>query len=106
MVTAAAIGSTGARPAPVRPRAAAPEAEQPVETGRSLVALMPVERADRAIPDHRRSFAPLIAHLAAIAADAPQTRRRRREDPLVASAAYRAAATLAGAVGVSLARSL
>jgi hypothetical protein len=84
------IGSAGQRgAAPARPRRT--EAEAPIQTGRSVIAVEPAETADRPVIAHRRTLAPLVAHLIAGATDAPQLRLKRRAAPADVMAAYQAA---------------
>lgn len=66
--------------------------EQCVES-RALVALSPLTGSAERMISYR--YAPFLAQLVATKDQHPQTRERRRADPDVAVAAYRAAAALA-----------
>jgi hypothetical protein len=71
-------------------------------------ALVPVESiaSDRPVPPAgRRANADFIAHLIAMAQQAPQTRARRRADPQEALAAYRALGHWPSEPGGTLSRS-
>jgi hypothetical protein len=84
------VGSAGQRTAqPARARRT--EAEAPVATGRSIIAVAPADAVERPIVAHRRTLAPLVAHLIATVTDAPQLRLKRRADPADAMAAYQSA---------------
>ena len=65
----------------------------PAAPGQALVALAPVARAESAASPVRRQAA-FLAHLIAGRDQHAQTRERRRAEPAVAHAAYRAAAKL------------
>ena len=84
------VGSAGQRTASLV-RSRRPDAEAPVATGRSVLAVAPADRADRPVTAHRRTLAPLVAHLIATVTDAPQLRQKRRADPGDAVLAYGAA---------------
>jgi len=71
-------------------------------------ALVPVAPQHRPSPPHRThrlANADFIAHLIATAAQAPQTRARRRADPEHALAAYRALGQRPTEIGGALSRS-
>lgn len=59
---------------------------------RALIALDPLRGRPQQMTAHR--YAPFIAHLVATKDQHPQTRERRRADPVDAMAAYRATAAL------------
>lgn len=72
-------------------------------------ALVPLELTDRDTGHSnggRRANADFIAHLIATAAQAPQTRARRRAEPETATAAYRALGQWPTAAGGAVSRSL
>lgn len=71
----------------------------------ALVALVPARR-DSAIALAGRADAAFIAHLIATAAQAPQTRARRRAEPGPANAAYRALGQWPIEPGAKVSRSL
>lgn len=72
----------------------------------ALISLAPSSREEAAVRVGRRPNADFIAHLIATAAQAPQTRARRRAEPEQATAAYRALGQWPSAPGRALSRSL
>jgi len=72
----------------------------------ALVPLGPTDRDSGLSLSERRSKADFIAHLIATAAQAPQTRARRRAEPEAATAAYRALGQWPTAPGGTVSRSL
>jgi hypothetical protein len=77
-------------------------AERPAEPGRALVAVTEGHPAPSA---GARPSALFLAHLIAVAQQAPQTRQRRRAEPAEASAAYAASAARTADAGLALRRS-
>lgn len=63
--------------------------------GRALVTLLSVDQSSQRIAGY--GSAPFLAQLVATKDQHPQTRERRRAEPDMASAAYRAAAALTAA---------
>ena len=63
--------------------------------GRALVTLLSVDQSSQLIAGY--GSAPFLAQLVATKDQNPQTRERRRAEPDMASAAYRAAAALTAA---------
>jgi hypothetical protein len=72
----------------------------------ALVAITPMSDENPATGAHARANAGFVAHLIATAAQAPQTRVRRRAEPEEALAAYRAGGRAQTEVGRALSRSL
>jgi hypothetical protein len=72
----------------------------------ALVPLAPIGRDGGPPRANIRAHADFIAHLIATAAQAPQTRARRRAEPQQATAAYRALGQWPTASGRSVCRSL
>jgi hypothetical protein len=72
----------------------------------ALVPVTPEYRAGPSPTPHQRGNADFIAHLIATAAQAPQTRARRRAEPEHALAAYRALGQRPSRAGRVLSRSL
>jgi hypothetical protein len=79
------VSDTGHAP---RDEAASPHAAR-TASGRALIAVQPVARADASSPT--RPQASFLAHLIATDRQLPQTRERRRAEPEDAIAAYTAA---------------
>lgn len=73
----------------------APDCGTPVGETRALVKLSPVPESSEWAAGHRN--APFVAQLVATKDQHPQTRERRRAEPDVVLAAYRAAAALTSA---------
>jgi hypothetical protein len=63
-------------------------------------------RPDAGVQAGSRARANFIAHLIATSAQAPQTRARRRADPLDAVAAYAARGVAQAVSGITVSRSL
>ncbi len=72
----------------------------------ALVPLGSTDRNSRPSRMGQRPNADFIAHLIATAAQAPQTRVRRRAEPVAATAAYRALGQWPTAPGGTVSRSL
>jgi hypothetical protein len=72
----------------------------------ALVAIAPTPRESPLGGADARASADFIAHLIATAAQAPQTRARRRAEPEEAVAAYRALGHSPTEIGRALSRSL
>jgi hypothetical protein len=72
----------------------------------ALVAITPTQRQNPAVSPDVRADAGFVAHLIATAAQAPQTRARRRAEPEEALAAYRVRNRAQTEVGRGLSRSL
>lgn len=72
----------------------------------ALVAMTPSTRESDTLQPGARANADFLAHLIATAAQAPQTRLRRRVEPAQAVAAYRALGQWPTAPGRSVRRSL
>jgi hypothetical protein len=72
----------------------------------ALVPLFPVVRPDAAATAGSRARADFVAHLIATAAQAPQTRSRRRAEPQDVAAAYAACGIAAAVSGITVSRSL
>jgi hypothetical protein len=72
----------------------------------ALVPIGPAAREGGTLRQDRRPNADFIAHLIAMATQAPQTRVRRRAEPDQAIAAYRALGQWPSATGLSVYRSL
>jgi hypothetical protein len=75
---------------PVPQRAPRASSAQPLSQSRALVPVEPVAPRGTAYPPMRHPAAPFIAQLLATRMRMPQTRARRRAEPEVAIAAYRA----------------
>ena len=102
------IRRIAAAPAGPSVRRQASQGAGPVEGSgsRALIAVTPAYRSDSAPTSSRRPSVNFLAHLIATAQQAPQTRERRRAEPEVVIASYRAAAaTPAVPAGRILARS-
>ena len=69
-----------------------PENAVPASISRALIALSPAIHHSQRATGHQH--APFLAHLVAIKDQHPQTRERRRAEPDVVLAAYRATAAL------------
>jgi hypothetical protein len=82
------IDTPGNQPDPTESDCGAPES-------RALVALSPLPESPECAIGYRN--APFLAQLVATKDHHPQTRERRRAEPKVASAAYRATAALTAA---------
>ena len=74
---------------------AEPNCGEPAVECRALVALSPAKEAPERIAGYRH--APFVAQLVATKYQHPQTRERRRAEPDVALAAYRATVALTAA---------
>ena len=72
----------------------------------ALVPLTPQVRDTAAAQSDRRAKADFVAHLIAMAVQAPQTRTRRRAEPLEALAAYRSLGQWPTEPGRAVSRSL
>jgi len=72
----------------------------------ALVPLVPTDRDSGLSRAGRRPNADFIAHLIATTAQPPQTRARRRAEPEVATAAYRALGQWPTVPGGAVSRSL
>jgi hypothetical protein len=81
----------------------------PQVDGPATAQFCPAARPNRAKPNHakpHRAKADFVAHLIAMAVQAPQTRARRRAEPQQASAAYRSLVQWPSEPGGALSRSL
>jgi hypothetical protein len=76
-----------------------------MSSNNALVPIAPPQQKP-ATPADRRAHSDFIAHLIATAARAPQTRARRRAEPQVALAAYRAIGQWPSETGRVLSRSI
>lgn len=88
------ISGIGAAAIGLSPRRPATRQREPQSAGtesRALIAVAPTVQAERSWTETRRPSAPFLAHLIATQMQAPQTRARRRAEPEVAIAVYRAA---------------
>jgi hypothetical protein len=72
----------------------------------ALVPVAPERHTSRPLASYQRGNADFIAHLIATAAQAPQTRARRRAEPEQAIAAYSALGQWPSEAGGALSRSL
>jgi hypothetical protein len=80
------IGASATRRDTTAPRSAADVT--PVAEQRALVPVPGIEPSEQASPFFRRPAAPFLAHLIATAQGEPQTRDRRRAEPIAAAQAY------------------
>lgn len=85
IISTTSVGAVGSTPRRDTPSPRAPK----VSSSRALIALQPVTSGERPVRTH--PDARFLAHLIATDQNVPQTRERRRAEPVDAVAAYGAA---------------